>query len=73
MPTNRTFIRSIIVLFTLNLSFLMAGCGGGGDGTIKAVDDDNVKTIDSSVTIDASTIQGESPLEVKLSASISKE
>jgi PKD repeat protein len=67
MSTNRTFIRSIIVLFTLNLSFLIAGCGGGGDGTIKTVDDDNVKTIDSTVTIEASPISGEAPLEVKFS------
>jgi len=67
MSTNRTYIRSIIVLFTLNLSFLMAGCGGGGDGTIKTVDDDNVKTIDSTVTIEASPSIGKAPLEVKFS------
>ena len=67
MSTNRTFIRSIIVLFALNLSFLMAGCGGGGDGTVKTVDDDNVKTIDSTVTIEASPSKGEAPLEVKFS------
>jgi plastocyanin len=65
MSNNRTSSLSIIVFFILNFSFLIAGCGGGGDGTIEEVDDSNVKTIDSSVTIDASTIQGESPLEVK--------
>ena len=67
MSNNRTFTRSIIVLFFLNLSYLIAGCGGGGDDTIKTVDDDNVKTIDSTVTIEASPISGEAPLEVKFS------
>ena len=67
MSNYRTFTRSIIALFILNLSFLMAGCGGGGDGTIEEVDDSNVKTIDSTVTIEASPISGEAPLEVKFS------
>ena len=57
--------RSIFVLFIFYLSLLMSGCGGGGDGTIEQVDEDNVKTIDSTVTIDFSTQETQVPLEVK--------
>ena len=67
MSNNRTFTRSIIVLFILNLLFLMAGCGGDKDD-IDTVDDSNVKTIDSTVTIDASVTQGDAPLDVKFFA-----
>jgi len=57
MPNNRNFTRSILVLFILNLSVLMAGCGGSSDGSIK--------TIDSTVIIDASVTEGGAPLDVK--------
>ena len=71
MSKYRTFIQSIIVLFSL--SSLMVGCGGGGDGTIeqvdednvKQVDEDNVKTINSTVTIEATAADANAPLEVK--------
>ena len=57
--------RNVFVLFSFCLSIFMAGCGGGGDGTIEQVDEGNVKTIDSSVTIDFSTKETQVPLEVK--------
>lgn len=64
MSNNRTFTRSIIVLFILCLSWFMAGCGGGGDGSVETADGIG-KTIDSTVTIDASVTAGDAPLEVK--------
>jgi len=64
MSNNRTFTRSILVLFILGLSLFMAGCGGGGDGSVETADGLG-KTIDSTVTIDASVIAGDAPLEVK--------
>ena len=57
--------QNVFVLFSFCLSIFMAGCGGGGDGTIEQVDEGNVKTIDSSVTIDFSTKETQVPLEVK--------
>ena len=56
--------RSIILLFILGLSFLVAGCGGDGDGTVETADG-IADTIDSTVTIDASVTEGDAPLEVK--------
>ena len=64
MSNNRTFTRSIIILFILSLSLFMAGCGGGGDGSVETADGLG-QTIDSTVTIDASAIAGDAPLEVK--------
>jgi len=64
MSNNRTFTRSIIVLFILGLSLFMAGCGGDGDGSVETADG-IAKTIDSTVTIDASVTAGNAPLEVK--------
>ena len=64
MSNNRIFTRSIIALFILNLTLLMAGCGGDGDGTVETADGIG-KTIDSTVTIDASVTEGDAPLEVK--------
>jgi len=65
MSSYHNSTRSIFVLFIFYLSILMAGCGGGGDGTIEQVDEDNVKTIDSTVTIDFSTKETQVPLEVE--------
>jgi PKD repeat protein len=42
----------------------MAGCGGDGDGSVET-NDGIGKTIDSTVTIDASVTEGEAPLEIK--------
>ena len=67
MSNYHNSTRSIFVLFIFYLSILMSGCGGGGDGTIEQVDEDNVKTIDSTVTIEASPSIGKAPLEVKFS------
>jgi PKD repeat protein len=67
MSNNRTFTRSIIALFILNLSLLMAGCGGDGDGSVKTADGIG-DTIDSTVTIDASVTNGDAPLEVRFRA-----
>jgi len=64
MSNNRTFTRSIIALFILNLSLLMAGCGGDGDGSVKTADGIG-DTIDSTVSIEASVTDQDAPLEVK--------
>jgi len=48
MSTNRTATRSIIVLIILGVSFLIAGCGGDGDGTVKTADG-IADTIDSAI------------------------
>ena len=64
MSNNRTFTRSIIVLFILGLSLFMAGCRDGGDGSVETADG-IARTIDSTVTIDASVTAGNAPLEVK--------
>ena len=67
MSSHRTFTRNFIVLFILNLSFLMVGCGGGdSDGTVETADG-IADTIDSTVTIDASVTEGGAPLEVRFS------
>lgn len=58
MSHYRTFTRSIIVLFILGLSFLMAGCDNGSD-------DGEARTIDSTVTIEASSKEVDVPLTVK--------
>lgn len=63
--SNHTSARSIIYLFILGLSFLVAGCDGDGD--VKTADGEG-KTIDSTVTIDASVTEGDTPLEVKFRA-----
>ena len=65
--SNHTSARSIIYLFTLGLSLLLAGCGGGGDGDVETADG-IADTIDSTVTIDASVTEGDVPLEVKFRA-----
>ena len=65
--SNHTSNRNIFFLFILGLLFLLAGCGGGGDGDVETADGipDN---IDSTVTIDASVTEGDVPLEVKFRA-----
>lgn len=67
MSSYHISTRSIFVLFIFYLSTLMVGCGGGGDGTVEQVDEGNVKTIDSSVTIDFSSNENQVPIEVKFS------
>ncbi len=67
MSSYHNSTRSIFVLFIFFLSTLMTGCGGGGDGTVEQVDEGNVKTIDSSVTIDFSSNENQVPIEVKFS------
>lgn len=64
MSNNRTFTKSIIALFILNLSFLIVGCGSDSDGNVETADG-IADTIDSTVTIDASVTEGDAPLEVK--------
>ena len=65
--SNHTSARSIFFLFILGLSFLIAGCGGDGDGEVKTADG-IADTIDSTVIIDASVTEGDAPLEVKFRA-----
>ena len=65
MSNSHPASRSIIVLFFLNFLFLMAGCGGDDDGVETA--DGIGKTIDSTVTIDASVPAGDAPIEAKFS------
>jgi PKD repeat protein len=67
MSSYHNSTRSIFVLFIFYLSTLMVGCGGGGDGTVEQVDEGNVKTIDSSVTIDFSSNENQVPIEVRFS------
>ena len=67
MPTNLSVTRSFIALFILNLSFLLAGCNGDDDGTVKTADG-TADTIDSTVTISRSVTEGDAPLEVRFRA-----
>ena len=65
--SNHSSARSIILLFSLGLLFLVTGCGGDGDGSVETADG-IADTIDSTVTIDASVTEGDAPLEVRFSA-----
>ena len=65
MSNNHTVTRSISLLFLLNFLLLIAGCDG--DGSVETADGIG-KTIDSTVTIDASVTTGAAPLEVKFRA-----